>query len=165
MPFNALNIHTFTRSLNFISHIVHYLHGHARVARSSPSRVSALIMVKPIIILAQCLLLPSLVLGQGQVTVRIPTCDPRLGTTGSISGEPAGATGLAGEGSAAGVGSSGGGSAAGGGNVPGGGSAGGVSGTGSGVGGSASGGGSGGSGSGSGGSGVAPGGTGGGPSS
>lgn len=73
-------------------------------------------MVKPCLILAQCLLLPSIALAQGQVTIRIPTCDPRLGATGSISGQPAGATGLV-------SGSSGGGNAPGGGSVPGGGSA------------------------------------------
>lgn len=85
-------------------------------------------MVKPSLILAQCLLLPSIVLAQGQVTIRIPTCDPRLGTTGSISGEPAGATSISGGGSAPGGGRlpQGGGSASGGagsGVAPGGGSA------------------------------------------
>ena len=103
-------------------------------------------MVKPSLILAQCLLLPSIVLAQGQVTIRIPTCDPGLGTTGSISGEPAGATGLA-------SGSSGGSSASGGGSVPGGDSTPGVSAQG------------GGSAGGSAGSGLAPGPGGSGPSS
>ena len=111
-------------------------------------------MVKPSF-LAQCLLLPSIVLAQGQVTIRIPTCDPGLGTTGSISGEPAGATGLA-------PGSSGGSSAPGGGSVPGGGSGGSAPGGGSASGVGSASGGSVGSGIGSG---VAPGAGGSGPSS
>ena len=76
-------------------------------------------MIKSILILAQCL--PLYVLAQGQVTIRIPTCDPGLGATGTLSGEAAGATGLVsgapGSGSAPGVGS-----APGGGSTPGGGS-------------------------------------------
>ena len=65
-------------------------------------------MIKSILILAQCL--PLYVLAQGQVTIRIPTCDPGLGATGTLSGEAAGATGPGGEsapgsGSAPGMGS------------------------------------------------------------
>lgn len=64
-------------------------------------------MIKSILILAQCLLLV-----QSQVTVRIPLCNPGLGS-GTISGELAGATGLGGEGAP------GGGGVPGSGNVPG----------------------------------------------